>query len=342
MTERFSNPTLADVARHAGVSTATVSRTLNLPDHVSPQTRDRVNDAILALGYTPNYSARALASNRTNTVGAVIPTIDNAIFSRGIQAFQEELAHSGVTLLIASSGYEPEREEEQIRNLVARGVDGILLIGTHRRPAIYSFLQDRGIPYVLTWCIDDTGHPFVGFDNWLAAKTLTARILALGHRRVAMIAGHSDQNDRSANRIEGVRAALTEAGVDRNRLMVLERAYTLTDGGQALEEIVASDPDITAVICGNDVLAAGAVLAAHQLKLDVPGDISITGFDDIELATTISPALTTIHVPHRRMGCGAAQKLLALRDALTTEARGTILEVEIVERESLGPPRTAL
>ena len=116
-------PTLADVARLAAVSTATVSRCLNTPDQVVAETRERVQAAIEKLGYAPNYSARALAANRTHTVGAVIPTMENAIFARGLQAFQEELGERGYTLLVASSAYKPALEAEQIRTLVARGVD---------------------------------------------------------------------------------------------------------------------------------------------------------------------------------------------------------------------------
>jgi len=183
------------------------------------------------------------------------------------------------------------------------------------------------------------GHPYVGFDNRLAAQSLARRVIALGHQKIGMIAGISKYNDRSADRIVGVRDAMSEAGLDRNDLILTERHYTLTAGGQALEEITKFHPDVTAVICGNDVLAAGAILTARQLGIGVPERLSITGFDDIELASAVNPALTTIHVPHRRMGQFAAQKLLALRDDPTSRIESMEMETDLIERQSLGPPR---
>ena len=149
--KRKSAPTLHDVARHAGVSSATVSRALNVPELVTESTRELVLQAVDELGYTPHFGGRAMASNRSNTMGAVIPTMENAIFARGLQAFQESLSDAGVTLLVASSGYDASREFEQIRTLVGRGIDGLLLIGTARPPETYEFLERRGILYALTW-----------------------------------------------------------------------------------------------------------------------------------------------------------------------------------------------
>ena len=139
-------PTLDDVAREAGVSTATVSRCLNNSEKVTAKTRERVARAIDLLGYSPNFGARAMAAKRTFTIGAIIPTMENAIFARGLQAFQEALYAQGYTLLVASSAYKPEIEAEQIRALVARGADGLLLIGYDRDPSIYDFLARRGVP----------------------------------------------------------------------------------------------------------------------------------------------------------------------------------------------------
>ncbi len=136
-----SAPTLDDVAKMADVSTATVSRCLNSPDRVVEATRKRVLSAVDALGYTPNFAARVMAAKRSFTIGAIIPTMENAIFARGLQSFQEELHQRGYTLLVSSSAYKPEIEEEQIRTLIARGADGLLLIGHDRDPKIYDFLN---------------------------------------------------------------------------------------------------------------------------------------------------------------------------------------------------------
>jgi len=333
-----STPTLEDVARRADVSTATVSRCLNMPATVREETRRRVSEAVDALGYTPHFGARALASNRTNTIGAIIPTMENAIFARGIQALQEALGKAGVTLLVASTGYDPEREAQQIRVLLGRGVDGLLLIGEARPQETYDFLRARGVPYVLAWSYrPDCPHICVGFDNRASMRALGERVLEAGHRNIAMIAGITAWNDRAVARIAGVRDAMKAAGLDLPATRIIEAEYTADAGGAALNKFMALDPHPTAIFCGNDVLAAGALREARRLGLSVPDDLSIVGFDDIDLAAIVEPQLTTVHVPHRRMGLTAAKILLAIRE----EGKGgksAVFRTEIVERGSLAPP----
>lgn len=331
-------PSLHDVARHAGVSTATVSRALNVPGLVAEPTRELVLRAVEELGYTPHFGGRAMASNRTNTMGAVIPTMENAIFARGLQAFQEVLSDAGVTLLVASSGYDPARELEQMRTLVGRGVDGLLLIGTARPPASYEFLQRRQIPHVLAWNYRP-GHQahFIGFDNRSAAGTIARAVMEQGHRRIAMIAGITAGNDRASDRVSGVRAALDAAGLGGREMPIVEEVYSLAGGRRACASLLELRPRPTAVICGNDVLAVGAIAEIKARGLRVPDDISITGFDDINLAEVSDPRLTTIHVPHRRMGQAAARALLALRDG-AGDGGGVELETHIIMRQSLAAP----
>ena len=332
-------PTLDDVARAAGVSTATVSRCLNSPNQVIAPTRIRVMQAVEALGYTPNFGGRALASRRTNTVGAIIPTMDNAIFARGLQSFQESLSQVGKTLLVASSGYDPAREREQMEALAGRGADGLLLIGSARPESSVEFLRRRGIPFVGAWNLGDGDGYFVGFDNRAAAANLTGLVLSRGHRRLGMVAGIAYMNDRAADRIKGVRQAAAAAGIAPEELPVIEAAYTFEDGARAFGEVMTFSPRPTAVICGNDVLAVGAMQAAREMGLRVPEDVSITGFDDIDLACVVDPQLTTVHVPHQRMGEAAAEMLLKLIKKEPVEQQIEI-ETEIVERGTLGPPPT--
>lgn len=339
--ERKSAPTLHDVARRAGVSTATVSRCLNNPQLVIESTRQAVLRAVDELGYTPHFGGRALASNRSNTIGAVIPTMENAIFARGLQAFQETLADAGVTLLVASSSYDAAREFAQIRALVSRGVDGLLLIGSARPAETYAFLDRRRIPYVMAWNHRrDTPGCYVGFDNREAARKIAREVIALGHRRIAMIAGITRDNDRAQDRVDGVRDAVAEAGLPAEALHIVESRYSLNGGGRACAALLERDPRPTVLICGNDVLAVGAIIMARSRGLALPADLSITGMDDIELAKAVDPGLTTIHVPHRRMGQAAARALLAIRDGVT-DCPGTLIESRLVMRGSLAPPADA-
>ncbi len=331
-------PTLADVARRAQVSTATVSRCLNSPDQVVGETRERVLQAVHDLGYAPNFNARALAAKRTNTVGAIIPTMDNAIFARGIQAFQEELGRQGKTLLIASSSYREDLEETQIRTLVARGADALLLIGYHRDPAIYNFLRTQRVPALVAWSYQ-AGNPqlAIGFDNVAAMAKLARLVIAEGHRRLGFISAHTAANDRARDRVAGVRAAMNEAGLPPENLALIETSYGIETGGDAFRQLIMSAAHPTAILCGNDVLAIGALRAAKEMAIRVPQDVSITGFDDIELAMLADPALTTVHVPHREMGRRAASMLVQAASG-QPQPENVELMTDIRIRQTLGPP----
>ena len=328
-------PTLDDVALAAGVSTATVSRCLNEKQKVSPKTLGRVMEAIENLGYTPNFNARAMAAKRSSTIGAIIPTMENAIFARGLQAFQESLYELGYNLLVSSSAYQPKLEAEQIRELVARGADGLLLIGYERDQKIYDYLERRRIPTVLAWASSsNAAQACVGFNNQSAMRSLADIVIEMGHRQIGVISGQIQGNDRAAGRLAGIKESLRAHGLDAENLNVIETQYEIERGGEAFEQLMKAQPRPTAVMCGNDVLAAGAISKARDLGLDVPNDVSITGFDDIELASHVWPPLTTVHVPHRQMGRDAAQVLIDLVETGSTKAHRE-LNVSIVMRESL-------
>jgi len=182
-------------------------------------TRERVEKAIESLGYTPNFGARVMAAKRTFTIGAIIPTMENAIFARGLQAFQEQLHSRGYTLLVSSSAYDPQIEEEQVRALVARGADGLLLIGYDRDAAIYKYLDRQSVPALIAWAFDPTHpHPAIGFDNRAAMAMIAREVLAQGHRDIAVISATLDGNDRASERVAGVRDSLTTQGLPQDAL----------------------------------------------------------------------------------------------------------------------------
>ena len=335
--EKSQLPTLEDVARIAHVSTATVSRCLSRPETVRKSTRERVMQIVTELGYTPNFGAQAMVARRTNTIGAVIPTMANAIFAAGLQAFQEEISRHGANLLVASSSYRKDLEAKQIRSLIARGVDGLLLIGDDRDQEIYDYLEKRQVPFVLSWSHrKGTAHTYVGFDNFNASYEMAKRVIDYGHRKIAMIAGVTDGNDRARDRLSGVRKALADSGFAPESLTSFECAYSFDAAGDAFEQLINRSDRPTAVICGNDVLAIGAVLRSKALGINVPEDVSVTGFDDIALATVVDPGITTLHVPHDRMGTAAAKVMFSLLQR--RRARSRKFETRIVERQSLGPP----
>ena len=334
--KRSASARLSDVARAAGVSLSTASRALSDPGLVHPRTRERIDDAVRMLGYVPHGAARALASRRSRTVGAVVPTLDNPIFAHSIQALQRALAEAGYTLLLASHEYDATTEFEVTRALVERGVDGLALVGTDHSPELYQFLTRSGVPFELTWAIDpDRHHYCVGFSNRLASIRVTQHLLALGHREFAMVSGYTVHNDRARERVAGVREALAAHGLELPERRYVETAFSVSSGRAALAELLARGPAPTAIACGNDLLAFGVLLECAARGIAVPGHMSVAGFDDIELAAEVSPPLTTIHIPTADIGRRAAERLLS-RLAGKRVARMEEVAVDLIVRGSTG------
>ena len=329
---------LADVARVARVSTATVSRALTQPDKVKAATAARIRQVVQTLGYVAHGAARALASRRTRTVGAVIPTLDHAIFANTTHALQKTLDEAGYTLLLACHEFDATAEVRMTQALIERGVDGLVLLGTSHHPSVFEMMETHRLPYVLTWALDASGrHPCVGFDNRAAAIRMTRYLLELGHREFAMISGITEGNERAGERLEGVREALAAAGLSLPPERVVEKPYTLPAGREGLREVLRAHPRPTAVVCGNDVLAIGALAECQAAGLAVPEQVSVTGFDDLEMAAVVAPGLTTVHFPTAELGAHAAQNLLARFAGREAPAR-TELAVELVVRGSAAPP----
>ena len=328
---------LADVARAAGVSLSTASRSLADPGLVRPQTRKKVEDAARLLGYVPDGAARALASRRSRSVGAVVPTLDNPIFAHATQALQRALAQAGYTLLLASHEYDADMEIKVTRALVERGVDGLAFVGTDHAPALYEFLARSGVPFELTWALDPDRHRHcVGFSNRLASIRMTQHLLGLGHREFAMVSGYTAHNDRARERAAGVREALAAHGLPLPDHRYIETAFSVSSGRAALSALLARGEAPTAIACGNDLLAFGVLLECAARGIAVPQQMSVAGFDDIELAAEVSPPLTTMHIPTAYIGRRAAERLLA-RLAGKRVARVEDVPVELVIRGSTGP-----
>ena len=329
-----------DVARLAGVSTASVSRVFNSPDAVGHETRRQVEAAVRQLGYIPNSAARALSRQRTNNIGAIVPTIDNAIFASSIQALQQRVGDRGYNLLLSVSGYDPQAEYKQVHSLIMSGVEAVSLLGEHRLPETYELLQRAGIPFVNTYTYrPDAPYPCVGFDNRAASARATRHLIQLGHRRIGMIAGITSTNDRAAARLAGVNDAITDAGLPINKAWFVQRPYAVAEGAASLRKIMATSTPPTAILCGNDILAIGALLEAPALGLQVPTDLSIIGFDDLELAAQIRPSLTTIRVPTRAMSRIAADYLLGTLEGQAMPT-STEVSVDLMIRDSTAKPPT--
>lgn len=335
---RRTNPKLIDVARTASVSLATASRALSEPDLVKPGTRERVREVAEMLGYVPHGAARALATRRSRTVGAVFPPVDNPIFAATTQVLAHDLAAAGYTLLLATHEFDPAGELGATRALLERGVDGLVLIGMDHDPALFELLSRSGVPYDLLWSLDPSGHHHcIGVAHRIASIRMTQHLLDLGHREFAVIAGFTAHNDRARERLVGVREALAGRGIELRAERVFETKFSVPHGGRALVELLARAPGFTALVCANDVLALGALTECVRRGIGVPQAISIAGFDDIDMAAAVTPALSTVRVPAAQIGRIAAARMLK-RLAGEEVPRLQEMAAELVIRQSTGGP----
>jgi LacI family transcriptional regulator len=309
----LARPKLTDVAKLANVSLATASRALSQPSIVSHEVAERVRQAVEILGYTPDRTAKALSSGRSHTIGAVVPTLGTAIFADGVEALQERLDQLGYILLLSNSQYDPQKEFRQIRALLEQGVDGLVLVGDDFSPEVLAFIKKQNVPTLTTYICDSKNDlPAIGIDNFNASFKLTQYLLGLGHQRFGVIANTLLSNDRSQARLEGVVAALKETGLKlpRENLIEVERP-TIVNGRRAFASLLAASAGVTAVMCTTDAMAVGAMAEAIRTGHRVPHDISITGFDNVEIAGELDPPLTTVTVPAAEIGRLAADQLVS-------------------------------
>ena len=266
-------PRALDVAAAAGVSTATVSRTFNAPEKVAPAVRERVLAAAAALGWMPHAAGSALAKRRTYIVGAVIPTLDNEIFAAQVGAMQTVFAEHGITLFLGCSNYSQEQALAHVQAMLARGVEALAIVGEAHRPELFDTINARRIPYAVTYSYrPDSPHPCIGFDNRAAFHQLTEHLLDLGH--------HTSWRDHSADRwtttvlwrawLVCVRPWPSEVWVCGRTMCAKGRGASPLAGRACARCLRRRPPHPTAVICGNDYLAIGALLEARAMGLEDP------------------------------------------------------------------------
>lgn len=329
-----------DVARVAGVSTATVSRALNQPHQVSEELRKHVASVAAELNYIPDPAARALSSQKTFRIGALIPTVANSIYSRFVEALQRRLRQSGYSLVLANYDFDACLEMEEARALVESGIDALVLAGEQRSSELYDLLNRRRIPYLLTSIhLPESIHRCVGYDNRAGAEAITRYILELGHREIGVIEGPSDVNDRARLRTRGIMDALEESGAALPEERIVRRSFSVHNGRDGLAALLDAAPALTAVICGNDVLAIGALLEAQARGLSVPKDLSICGFDGLDIAQEMVPQITTMHVPTAQMGLKTAESLVSLLSG-EDAPHSVLIETRLVPGGSTAPPKT--
>lgn len=301
--KQSGNIDIVDVARLAGVSAATVSRAFNHPNLVKASTRKRIEMAVQESGYIRNRAAQAMYGKRSGTIGLIVPTINHAIFAEVIQSFTDEVEKSGFTILIASHGYDLEKEYAVLRKLLEHRVDGVVLTGLDHTEATYQLISRQGIPTVAIWNYSETSQiSCVGAENQLAGRMAAQHLIDCGHREIGMISPPLKGNDRAADRLAGALAVFEENGVIIPDKWRSEATYSTSEAKSVCIDLLSHSPHPTALYCGNDVIALGAIFATQKLGLRAPDDISIMGIGDFYGSEDVEPSLTTIRIPARRIG----------------------------------------
>ena len=351
--------TIKDVAQLSGVSAATVTRALQGHPRVLPATRARVEDAATRLGYRPDHAARALVTGITRTIGLLVPTIRDPYWAEVAAGIEPRAAEDGFAVLIASGYGDAVRAGQTLEVLLGNRVDGIILT-TSAGVAEPRLTQGLGLPTVVVGLDPPVGNlelegarsapiatlleagerhrlgtslPHVGFDDVNAGEIATRHLIELGHRRIAFLAGPPTL--ATVLRIAGVRKVLEESGLALSS--VFAGGDTFEQGCAVGLELLRRERDFTAIIAFNDLLAAGVVRAARTLGINVPGEVSVVGFDDIGLASMFEPALTTVRAPKYEMGARATQLLFVLMQT-EPQMHWELLCGSLVVRDSTAPP----
>jgi LacI family transcriptional regulator len=294
--------TIRDVARAAGVGQATVSRVLNNSGYVKPETRERVLQAAKELGFVPNQVARSLVRKSTATIGLVIPDITNPFFPAVTRGVEDAASESGYTVFLCNTDNDPAMEAQDVQKLRERMVDGLIFVGATNRHNLVETLIADGVPVVVTdrQLLDlDVDSALV--DNTAGARSACRHLVELGHTRIAHVAGHN-LTRTGQDRLAGYRLALEEASIPFDDALVAWGDFTLDSGYRAAQVLLGRSPRPTAVFAANDLMALGVLRAALAAGLSVPEDLSVVGFDDIQLAELVQPALTTVRQPAYEMG----------------------------------------
>jgi len=333
--------TLREVAEHAGVHTSTASRALN------PETRDGVNAAtarrVLAsarsLGYQPNPIARSLRTNRTYTIGMLIPDLMNPLFPPIVRGAEDVLSEFSYTLLLANTDNDPDRERLTFEALRSRQVDGFIIATAWRSHPLTSQAVEQGLSVVLiNGLVDGLSVPAVVADYTIGIERAVSHLVELGHRQIAFVSGPVRMSP-GITRLTAFKQTMQSHGLEPlESLITVCDAWSEREGARALRGFLGGGTDFTAVVASDDLLALGCYDVVSEQGLTCPGDLSIVGFHDMPFVDKLHPPLTTVRVPHYAMGAESARMLLELLGQRPVNVRVASLPIELVLRGSTAPP----
>ncbi|WP_090797452.1 LacI family DNA-binding transcriptional regulator [Paenibacillus sp. GP183] len=333
--------TIKDIAKQAGVSVTTVSRALNGYDDVNEETRKKIEAIAHNTGYSPNMAARSLISKKTKTLGLLLSNVtrssskDNIAFEV-LCGMNDRSGELNYDLVLFSTTPQKQRTKSYKSLCQERGVDGVIIMGIRLDDPYLNEIVISPIPCVLIDIpIKGKNVGYVTSDNVNGAFKATKHLLDAGHRQIGVINGHS-QADVSIQRLKGYHEALNSCGIPFNESLVRDGSFSENDAKEATYQLLSQHPDVTALFCASDLMALGAMQAVRGLGLQLPQDVSIVGFDNINVSAYCSPALTTINQNPYEMGYQAAQMLIDLLEGRNVN-HNLVLSTELIVRESVRP-----
>jgi LacI family transcriptional regulator, gluconate utilization system Gnt-I transcriptional repressor len=338
MTVTRKSPTMADVARLAGVSPMTVSRAFKTDSSVSAATRDAILKAADDLGYVFDSTASNLRSQKTDFIAVTIPSINNANFAETVRGLSEGLKARGLQILLGYTDYDMAEEERLIEQFLRRRPEAIVVTGGRHTPRARRMLASAGIPVIETWDLPDDpiGH-VVGFSNADAVWGMVDYFIAKGLTRIAFIGGDTSRDTRGADRRAGFVAAMQAQGLDTARLIAMGAPpISMREGAEAMGRLLETMPDTQAVICVSDLSAFGALTECQRRGVDVPGKLWIAGFGDYEIAGISVPALTTINPFPRDIGARTADLILDMLSGKQDVPARIAIAPELLIRQTTG------
>lgn len=327
--------TIQDVAREAGVSTATVSRILNNSPNVLPETRERVMAVIKKMNYNPNRLAHQFRTQETGNILVLVPELENTFYHEILSGIESIAEAKGYYVLIAEIHNNRRLEEHFFECLKQKQVDGIITFSARIAPDRLEAISKQFPVVVACRYYEGMRLPNVTIDNEKASRDITKYLLNLGHRRICCLAGNTDIL-LYQDRLNGYLEALKERKIEVLSSLICEGPASIQGGYNAIERLANTGERYTAVVACGDTLAIGAIKALRDMGLNVPSDVAVTGFDDIELSSLYNPALTTVRQPKKQIGVRSMEKLVDLIEGKSLVNRQDVLNYELVIRESTG------
>ncbi len=332
-------PTMAEIARAAGVSLPTVSKVINNRSDVAPETRARIEQVIAEQGYISNKAAQSLWTGRTNLIDLVLNHLGGDYNLEIIRGVEETLSKTSSRMVLSATQGETQQERQWLEKVINGSTDGALLVLAHEHSIHLEALRRHTIPFVVIDHQSEIGSaiPSVGATNWSGGKTATEYLISLGHRRIAMICGVSTTASAQA-RLAGYRAALDAAGIPIDPVLIRPGTFLFAAGYEQTNALMALPEPPTAIFSANDMQALGAYQALREHSIAVPEQMSIIGFDDEPAASLVYPALTTIYQPLEEMARIATKMLLQLIDGEALDSSRVEVATSLVIRASCAPP----